>query len=81
MGRKKKLKFPKTAKFKCPKCDKTSRIKVPENECIFYYECKKCDEKITTPPTRDCIVCAYTDKKCPAALKREFGMLNLSLSR
>ena len=74
MGRKRVLKLPKTAKFKCIKCEKTSRIKVPgpEDSCLYFHECKKCDERMDTPPSKCCIICAYTDKRCPAALKREF---------
>jgi len=72
MGRKRKLKIPKSAMIKCPSCGKRSRIKISENESVYFYECKKCKNKLNTPASQCCIICAYTDKKCPPALRREF---------
>lgn len=68
MGRKKVLKVSKTAMVKCPSCDRTSRINVKEG--IYFFECKKCRTKTTTPPARCCIICAYSDKQCPATIQR-----------
>jgi len=68
MGRKKVLKVSKTAMILCPSCGKKSRSQVREG--IYFFECKRCKSKITTPPARCCIICAYSDKQCPATIQR-----------
>lgn len=73
MGRKKKLKIPKSAMIKCPKCSKRSRVKIPESSCLYFYECKKCGYKLETPTAQCCIICGYTDKECPPVLMRRFN--------
>lgn len=68
MGRKKVLKISRTAMIRCPSCDKKSRINV--NTGVYFFECKKCKAKTSTPPARCCIICAYSDKQCPSAIQR-----------
>jgi len=68
LGRKKVLKVSKTAMIKCPSCDKTSRVNVKEG--VYFFECKKCKTRTTTPPARCCIICAYSEKQCPATIQR-----------
>lgn len=72
MGRKKKLKIPKSTTIKCPKCGKRSRIKVPEEDGLYHYDCKKCKHKLEIPASQCCLICAYTNKKCSPVLQREF---------
>ena len=68
MGRKRVLKVSKTAMVKCPGCDRKSRVDV--NDGMYFFECKKCKGKATTPAARCCIICAYSDKQCPASIQR-----------
>ncbi len=74
MPRKRKLKIPKSAMVKCPKCSKRSRVKVLENDCLYSHECKnkKCSHKFETPTAQCCIICAYSNKQCGPQLKRAF---------
>ncbi|MFC1686002.1 GDCCVxC domain-containing (seleno)protein [Nanoarchaeota archaeon] len=71
MGRKKKLKIPKSCMIKCSDCGKRSRVKVPENEGLYHYECKKCKKKLEIPASQCCLICAYSNKRCVPSLKRQ----------
>jgi len=72
MGRKKKLKIPKSALIKCPHCSKRSRVPVSENDGLYHYECKKCKHKLEIPASQCCLICAYSNKECALTLKRKF---------
>lgn len=71
MPRKKKIKIPKSSIVTCPKCSKRSRVKIPEDNCLFYYECKKCKHKLEVPASQCCIICAYSNKECAPVIKRK----------
>lgn len=79
MSRKKVVKIPKTATIKCPHCGKGNRVPVSENENIYFLECKKCRQRIETPQSKCCLVCAFSKKKCPASLMREALMKGLEI--
>ena len=68
MGKKRVVKLPKSVKIKCPNCLQGFRLDVPEKDTFQTIDCPKCQQKITTPMTQCCIVCAYSDKKCPSSL-------------
>ncbi len=62
-------KIPKRANIKCPHCSNINRINVPEDSLITSIECKKCKQTITTPIMKCCIICAFSNTKCPYNLK------------
>ncbi|MDO8517446.1 MAG: hypothetical protein Q7S33_04970 [Nanoarchaeota archaeon] len=71
MGRKKLIqKIPKAVIIKCPHCSEKTKIKISQ-EGVFSLDCKKCKQKISTPITQCCIICAFSDKKCPRSLMIE----------
>lgn len=53
------------AKMKCPKCGFEEDIEVPEKACLQFWKCKSCGEMVSAPKNECCVVCAYSDKKCP----------------
>jgi hypothetical protein len=53
------------AKFRCPECGFKENISIPKKSCLQFHECKKCGKMISSPKGVCCIICAYTDKKCP----------------
>ncbi|MEK6888881.1 MAG: hypothetical protein AABW80_02115 [Nanoarchaeota archaeon] len=79
MGRKKVLKLAKTAKIKCPNCEKICIRKVPLDSSPMYFDCDKCNQRINAPITQCCVICAYTNKKCINALKMEAKIKGLEL--
>lgn len=71
MERKKIIKIPKSVIIKCPKCNSNSRLKVDGDRSPQFFECKKCKEIINTPVSKCCIICSYSNKKCPSSLFME----------
>ncbi len=72
MGRKKTyINLPQVATIKCPLCGKMSKRKVPLDSSPMYFDCDKCGQRITTPITSCCIICAFTKKKCAPSLFME----------
>lgn len=55
------------AKIKCPKCDHIQKIEIPKDRCLPFYKCNKCKKIIPAPKDVCCVICAYSDKKCPVA--------------
>ncbi len=79
MGRKKILRISKTAKIKCNNCSVISARKVPEDSSPGYFDCDKCNMRITVPVTQCCVICAFTKKKCVPSLKMEARIKGLEL--
>jgi len=79
MGRKKVIRIPKTATIKCPLCGARSRIRVEHDKQIYFFECKKCKQRIETPQMRCCIICAFSNKKCVPSLTAEARQKGLEI--
>jgi len=71
MAKKRFLNVPKRIDVKCPNCDKINRLDVPQEGIINSFECKECKNNVKTPITQCCIICAFSDKKCPLNSKIE----------
>ncbi len=71
MGRKRVVKLSKTAMIKCPFCGIRKRELIPQNMCIYFFECVKCKQKVPTPPAKCCVFCAFSNKKCAISIKEE----------
>ena len=54
------------ANITCPECSYIQEIEIPEDRCLSFYRCEKCQKIISTPKDICCVICAYSDKKCPA---------------
>lgn len=49
----------------CPQCGHQKTEVMPENACLFFYECENC-KTILKPKEGDCCVfCSYGTEKCP----------------
>lgn len=80
MGRKKIIKIPSSYLVKCPTCGKNNRIKVLNLQQSFQkFECKKCKNTISAPISQCCVLCAYSNKKCPNNLLIEANSKKLSV--
>ena len=51
--------------FKCPECGTEEEIEIPENTCLQFHECKTCKKQISVPKGECCIICSYSNEKCP----------------
>ncbi|MDP9046577.1 MAG: hypothetical protein M3N14_00465 [Bacteroidota bacterium] len=49
----------------CPVCGFNKTEAMPENSCLYFYECEQC-KTILKPKAGDCCVfCSYGTAKCP----------------
>lgn len=79
MGRKRIQKIPKRVNLKCPLCSRTNQIDLGKTDSLVSFVCKGCEAENKVPMSQCCIICAYSEKKCPYALKVEANAKNLQL--
>lgn len=54
------------ANLKCPQCGFVQEIAIPQDSCLHFYKCTTCRKIITPSVGSCCVICAYSDKNCPA---------------
>ena len=57
-----------TANLKCPYCGFIMEVEIPQNGCLAFYKCQKCQKIISSPKGECCVICAFSDKKCPVKI-------------
>ena len=50
----------------CPVCGFVKNEKMPEDSCMFFYECTNCKSTIRAQKRDCCVFCSYGDTKCPS---------------
>jgi predicted nucleic acid-binding Zn ribbon protein len=69
MGRKKTIQnIPKSTLLKCPFCEKKTKALISIDNCPQKFTCPKCNAEVRNPITQCCIICAFSNKKCPRTL-------------
>ena len=55
------------ARLKCPKCNGATTVEIPLSSCLAMFVCSECKSLIKPPEESKncCVVCEYSDKKCP----------------
>ena len=54
-----------SASLKCPECGFVENVGIPGNACMHMRKCAGCGRLMKTPKGFCCIICAYSDRKCP----------------
>jgi hypothetical protein len=49
----------------CPACGFQSREPMPDDRCVFFYECRGCHGVLRPKPGDCCVFCSYGDLPCP----------------
>lgn len=49
----------------CPACRGKSVEAMPEDACIYFYECKHCGQLLKPVKGDCCVFCSYGTVKCP----------------
>lgn len=49
----------------CPRCGHAQRERMPEDACLFFYECKHCKAMLRPRPGDCCVFCSYGSVPCP----------------
>jgi len=55
----------------CPECSETATVTMPEDACVYFWECPECGS-IVKPQEGDCCVfCSYSTEPCPPVQRGE----------
>jgi len=79
MAKKKIQKIPKQVFLKCPFCYQKNKAIVSIENCPQKFVCPKCMREVRNPATKCCVICAFSNKKCPRTLYMEAKTKGLEL--
>ncbi|MSS74134.1 hypothetical protein EXS72_00635 [Candidatus Pacearchaeota archaeon] len=71
MAKKRIQKIPKNVILKCPSCSGKNKAIVSIDISPQSFICPKCNFDVKNPLTQCCVICAFSDKKCPRTLFME----------
>lgn len=59
------------AELTCPYCGHKEEVEIPQNGCLAFHKCEKCEKLISVPEVSDncCVICEFSDKTCPVGNK------------
>lgn len=49
----------------CPKCGAATAEPMPEDSCLYFFECPSCHALLRPKPGDCCVFCSYGDAPCP----------------
>jgi len=49
----------------CPKCGFVKQEAMPNNACVYFYECSQCHTQLKPKEGDCCVFCSYGDVPCP----------------
>jgi hypothetical protein len=55
----------------CPHCGYRRVETMPEDACIYFYECQGCHRRLKPLPGDCCVFCSYGSVKCPPLQARQ----------
>ena len=79
MAKKRIQKIPKSVILKCPSCSENSKAVVSVENSPQSYICPKCSFEVRNPLTQCCVICAFSNKKCPRTLYMNARVKGLEL--
>ena len=53
------------ATLTCPHCGKRTGAAMPEDACLWFFECPGCGVLLRPKPGDCCVFCSYGDAPCP----------------
>ena len=53
------------ATLTCPGCGHAQEAEMPEDACVFFYECQGCGAVHKAKAGDCCVFCSYGDQPCP----------------
>ncbi len=57
--------------IQCPECGHRREETMPEDACIYYYECTGCGKLLRPLPGDCCVFCSYGSVACPPVQREE----------
>lgn len=62
--------------IECPECGFKKQEKMPEDSCMFFYECSNCNALLKPKEGDCCVFCSYGTVKCPPMQEDGGGCCN-----
>lgn len=56
-----------TCTITCPECGHKSEETMPENACVWFYDCPGCGVRLKPNEGDCCVFCSFGDTPCPPA--------------
>ena len=53
------------ATLTCPECGGLSRETMPQDCCLYFYDCRSCGALLKPLAGDCCVFCSYADQPCP----------------
>jgi len=53
----------------CPHCGHRAIEQMPTDACRFFYDCKRCGERLKPKPGDCCVFCSHGSIRCPPMQK------------
>jgi hypothetical protein len=53
------------ATITCPRCGTAKAEVMPDDACLFFYECTGCGAVLRPGPGDCCVFCSFADVPCP----------------
>ena len=57
--------MPAQSTLTCPECRAKTTSTMPEDACVFFFECPTCKVLLRPLPGDCCVFCSFGDHKCP----------------
>jgi len=57
----------------CPHCGHHQQERMPEDACLWYYECPGCHTLLRPKPGHCCVFCSYGTVPCPPVQREGRG--------
>jgi hypothetical protein len=61
------------AKIKCPVCGHVEIETIPNDRCLFFYQCLGCGMILKPQPGDCCVFCSFADRPCQSAQRGDFA--------
>lgn len=49
----------------CPFCGHAREEEMPDDRCVFFYQCTGCGRTLRPEPGDCCVFCSYGSSQCP----------------
>ena len=59
----------------CPKCGHESTEQMPEDACLYFFECPACGQLLKPSKGDCCVFCSYGSVACPPVQAEKAGGL------
>ena len=55
----------------CPECKNIQVIEIYTDRCLPFYKCGECNKVISAKKGSCCVICDYSDYRCPVSNVKE----------